>query len=131
MLTFLSRNLGVRRLALVLAIIAGVTAGCLLSIGEFKSLEQQRWANKYFKSEVAKHPEWTLHQNEDGWYLYDGFDKDLKWRVAESFPRTVDHEPTLWEYLVPFGALLGGGVLMWLVVHTIAWVISGFRPEHT
>ena len=142
-LTLFSRNLGVRRLAVVLAIIASVMTGGLWSLQKFRSLEEEKWTNRYFQSEVAKHPELTLAQNEDGWYLMDNGPhpewalhrkygrEDWHWRVVEHFPRTVDHKPTLWEYLVPFGAFLGSGVLMSLVVHTVAWVISGFREGRT
>ena len=136
---FLSQNLGVRRLAVVLSILGAALTGVLWSAKQLNSLAERRWDNKYFRAEIANRPELALVQHDDEWYLMDNgphpewewFRKqnseDWRWRIVEHFPITVDRPPARWEYLIPLLPALGGAVLMWLIVHTIAWVVTGFR----
>jgi|ERR1035437_920054 hypothetical protein len=131
--SFRSPNLGVRRLAVVLAVVGGLL-GIWQTEKPLHALQKRRWDNAYFRSEIARHQELTLTQNNVGWYLMDYnmrpswpvYEWDWEWRVLERFPRTADEPPKLREYFpLTFPAI--GAFLAWLVVHTFAWIIAGFK----
>jgi len=142
MQSFRSQNLGVRRLAVVLAIIAGAGA-TWTQIKPFRAIQQRGWDNAYFREEVAKHPELTLTSDRDGWYLQDEtlekkwkaehlanpyyFEWDWRWSIIEQFRRTADAPPKISEYLALAITPISAAVIAWLLVHTIAWVTTGFR----
>lgn len=105
---FFSRNLGVRRLALVLALMGGLI-GCYGTSWESAvDLQHRRWRQQYIAFE-------TSQGRDPGW----------------DYGHRINVPPEASEYWALFRSLLGGlllgGVPALLGTHGVAWVIAGFR----
>ncbi len=133
---FRSRNLGVRRLALVAAIV-GAIAGTVWALHHPTEVQTRRWNYAYLRSEQAKYPDASLREESQhgALYLMDCHGEPCgpsppRWEIVEQFPPDADQPPKWWEYweylylLIPVAVGVAG---LWLLVHTVAWVVAGFQ----
>jgi hypothetical protein len=121
---FISQNRGVCRLALVLSILGGIF-GAFDTLKHSSDVSQRYWAHQYRIAEIARHPEWSLgRDNNSLWRWYPEY---RVWNEEATFPPGSDHQPEWYEYWVLPVRVLGWMILPWLVTHTVAWIISGFR----
>jgi len=135
------------RRALVLAVvlpIVGLLIGMAWSAKPFLKLQQRRWDHAYFTEQTAKHPELTVEQNADGWYLIDekivkqaeamkekyGYYApyyDWHWSVVAQFPRTADQSPALADFAPLVFPPLAGLLLMGFIARKRIWVTALLR----
>jgi len=52
---------------------------------------------------------------------------DWRWEAIEQFPMRVENPPTVGDYAALIIRPLSAAILTWLAVHTVAWVVAGFR----
>ena len=135
---FVSPNRGVQRLAVVLAVLGAAIATLVWGRSDFQRLQRREWAHEYFVSYVAHHPELTIKREGGAIYLLD--DKphpewdwnksrgefSWDWVAVKSFSSSVESGVGWYEYYVAIIPGLWAALLIWLLIHTIAWVRSGF-----
>jgi hypothetical protein len=146
MVSFFSRNLGVQRLAISLGIV-GCTLGCVSAWSRFQHLEDQRYWATYIHTWVNATPGSSLERGDWGQLLLvapavatpnaaehatrpDIFDQLASQRVIRSFGETSPNPPSAREYFVLGLRALFPGLLPFLFVHAIAWIVTGFRLGH-
>jgi hypothetical protein len=104
-------------------------------------VQKRSWRHAYFRSEVAKHPDLTPAEAIDhsAWYLMNHHIQvpeygDWRWQLVAEFPPGSNKAPEwreYWEYLYLLLPVIVGAVGPWLLIHTTAWIVAGFRNGGT
>lgn len=150
-LPFFSRNLGVRRLAVLLAVM-GCVAGVVKVLPAFRSLENQRYWSKYIRSWVSAYPGSHLVEGRWGEVLlverkptpalpplpkgYSFADAPATSEpnaspdvIIRSFGYTSPDPPGLSGYGLLALVILAYTAVPFLCPHAIAWIATGFRAK--
>jgi hypothetical protein len=129
---FFSRNLGVQRLAIFVAV-CGLAFGVHSNWRAFRNLERQRYWAKYVRSWVDANPGSRLEMGhwaelllvrpaDPGTTLPKGYDQ-----IIQSFGYTSADSPELSAYGLLALVILAYALVPLLLIHAFAWIIVGFR----
>lgn len=126
-MSFLSSNLGVRRLAVVL-----VSIGALASIAWTYQdlvpvLRWRYWGHRWVLSEMARRPECRLILSQDRYHLGEPALVLPNGEEIEYFSPGADRAPDLGEYLFLLVPTAVAATAIFLLVHAIAWISTGFK----
>jgi hypothetical protein len=131
--SFPSPNLGVRRLAVVVAIL-GAVGGLSITRARLQSVFVEHGDYQYRLSQIAAHPQWRLARDGLSLWRLDVFgpyyagDKPYRvWNEAVAFEPGSDQPPRVYEYLIAALPAIAGAFLPWLAIHAVAWIVTGFR----